>query len=382
MQTLHTGDEVRYQLLEQRLQYAASRTTEDEAGESRGRHARYFQDLAERAAPELRGPRQLEWLARLEIEHDNLRAALAWGLEAGDAELAQRTAAALTWFWIVRRHIGEAAEWFDRVLAGEGGSPKARGSALVQGGFISTMVRQGDLEGCLALIREAQALFVELGDEQGVKTAQNYEAVLLWWQRDLEASSRRLVEIQAAHQAYGFEWGDAFCDWFLGSAAWLVGDISRAYEHYSRGLEIFRRVGDLTFIAWTLLPLANISLKSGNLDQATELYDQSLPMMSDLGDRHGVGAVLLGLGMALHFRGETEEAQRLFGEAQTHFREGGGGQGLFWPISNVLVDTSTHDLLIDATRRYQTGLDLPTAEWKRMVFADGEAWRARTRTNP
>ena len=121
VQTLHTGDEVRYQLLEPLLQYAASRTTEDEAGESRGRHVTYFQDLAERAAPELRGPRQLEWLARLEIEHDNLRAALAWGLEAGDAELAQRTAAALTWFWIVRRHIGEAADWFDRVLAGEGG---------------------------------------------------------------------------------------------------------------------------------------------------------------------------------------------------------------------------------------------------------------------
>ena len=126
VQTLHTGDEVRYQLLEPLLQYAASRTTEDEAGESRGRHATYFQDLAERAAPELRGPRQLEWLARLEIEHDNLRAALAWGLEAGDAELAQRTAAALTWFWIVRRHIGEAAEWFDRVLAGEGGVLRRR----------------------------------------------------------------------------------------------------------------------------------------------------------------------------------------------------------------------------------------------------------------
>ena len=139
---------------------------------------------------------------------------MAWGLEAGDAELAQRTAAALTWFWIVRRYVDESVTWFDRVLAIEGGSQKARGSALVQGGFISTMVRLGDLEGCLALIREAQALFVELGDEQGVKTAQNYEAVLLWWQRDLEASSRRLIEIQASHQAYGFEWEMRFATGF------------------------------------------------------------------------------------------------------------------------------------------------------------------------
>ena len=101
-------------------------------------------------------------------------------------------------------------------------------------------------------------------------------------------------------------------------------------------------------------------------------------MMGDLRDRHGVGAVLLGLGMAEHFRGETEAAQRLLTEAQTNLREGGGGQGLSWPISNILVDTGTHDLLVEATLRYQNGLNLPPAEWAQMVCSDGEAWRART----
>ena len=382
VQTVHTHGEVRYQLLEPLLQYAAARNTADEAGDSKGRHAGYFRDLAEQAAPELRGPRQLEWLERLELEHDNLRAAMAWGLEAGDAELAQRTAAALTWFWIIRRHVAESVGWFDRVLTVEGGSPKARASALVQAGFITTMIRLDDLEGCLKQIREGSALFCELGDGQGVGMAKIHEAFILWWRRDFGASSRRLVEIQTAHQAYGFEWGDAFCDWFLGSAAWLEGDISRAYEHYSRGLEIFRRVGDLALIAWSLLPLANIALESGELDQATALYNESLPMMSDLGDRHGVGAVLLGLGIAVHLRGETEEAQILLVEAQTHLREGGGGQGLSWPISNVSVDTRTHDLLVEATRRYQSGLELPAAEWTQMVFADWEAWSARSKSNP
>ena len=49
---------------------------------------------------------------------------------------------------------------------------------------------------------------------------------------------------------------------------------------------------------------------------------------------------------------------------------------------HCLVETHTHDLLVDATRRYQAGLDLPAAEWTRMVFADGEAWRARSRSKP
>ena len=380
VQTMPIGEETRYNLLEPLLQYAAARITADEAMEAGGRHARYYRDLAEQGDPELRGPRQLEWLARLEREHDNLRAALAWGLEAGDADLPLRTAAALMWFWLIRRHVAEAVEWFDRVLATGGDSKMSRASALLQAGFISTMIRQNDLEGCRAQIREAQAQFVELGDEGGVKTAQNYEAVILWWQRDLEASSRRLAGIQSAHQTDGFEWGDAFCGWFLGSIAWLVGDMRQAHEHYTRVLEIFRRLGDLTFIAWTLLPLANFSLESGELGQATALYDESLAMMGDLGDRHGVGAVLLGLGTAANFRGEKEEAQRLLTDAQTNLREGGGGQGLSWPISNVLVDTRTHDLLVEATNRYQASLNLPPAEWIKMVCSDGEAWRARTKS--
>ena len=141
-------------------------------------------------------------------------------------------------------------------------------------------------------------------------------------------------------------------------------------------------MGDLALIAWSLLPLANISLESGELDQAAALYDECLPMMDDLGDRHGVGAVLLGLGMAAHLRGETDESQRLIAEAQTNLREGGGGQGLSWPISNALVDTRTHDLLVDATRRYQAGLDLPADEWTLMVLADGDVWRGRARSKP
>jgi hypothetical protein len=147
-------------------------------------------------------------------------------------------------------------------------------------------------------------------------------------------------------------------------------------------LEIFRRIGDLSLIAWTLLRLANISLESDELDQATALYDECLPMMADVGDRLGVGTIQLGLGMATHFRGEKDEAQLLLVEAQTNLREGGGGQELSWAISNALVDTITRDLLVEATHRYQNGLDLSPAEWSKMVCSDGAAWRARTKSNP
>ena len=92
--------------------------------------------------------------------------------------------------------------------------------------------------------------------------------------------------------------------------------------------------------------------------------------MGDIGDRHGVAAVSMGLGMAAHFRGECEKVQPLLTEAQTNFREGVGGQGSSWPLSNVVVDTHTHDLLLQATRRYESSLNLPPDDWGRMVIAE------------
>ena len=353
VRTVPTGEETRYYLLEPLRQYAAGRITAEEVADAGGRHASYFQDLAEQAAPELRGPRQLEWLARLETEHDNFRAALSWGLEASEADCAQRTAAALLWFWIVRRHVADGVAWFDRVLAIDGPSSTARAYALIHGGFISAMVRLDDLEGCQAQIREGRTHFVELGDTQGTITADTYDAVIRWWLRDLEASSRSLVEIQATYRSIGFEWGDAFCSWFLGSVAWFKGDYARAHEENVRALEAFRRAGDLGFVAWTIIRMGNISLSSGDLVEATTHYEQSLAMMYDQGDRHGVGAVLMGLGMAAYFNGEKDKAQSYLTEAQINLREGGGGQGISWPLSNVMVDTRSHDQFIEVGIRYQ-----------------------------
>ena len=77
VRTMATGDESRYYLLEPLRQYAGSKITPEEAAETGGRHARFYRDLAEMAAPELYGPDQQNWLVRLETEHDNLRATLA-----------------------------------------------------------------------------------------------------------------------------------------------------------------------------------------------------------------------------------------------------------------------------------------------------------------
>jgi hypothetical protein len=204
-------------------------------------------------------------------------------------------------------------------------------------------------------------------------TTRMHIAQNLWWRRNLDRSSELFDGIQEVHRSTGFDWGVAFTDFVMGSSDWFSGDVPGAREHYTKSTETFGRLEDLALTAWSLLPLANIAVVSNEFDRAASLLEQSLPMMSSLSDRHGQGAVLMVMGLVAHLRGDEEAAGEALVRAQTHLREGGGGQGLAWPLSNVLVDTHTHDLLIDATRRYYAGLTLPADEWVQMVYADAEA---------
>ena len=71
---------------------------------------RYFTDVAEAAEPSLSGPEQVKWLARLDQEHDNLRAALDRLGELCEPLAELRLAAALGRFWYLRGHIAEGME--------------------------------------------------------------------------------------------------------------------------------------------------------------------------------------------------------------------------------------------------------------------------------
>src|SRR4051794_29189204 len=89
-------------------EYAVERLqASGEADGVRGRHAQFFLALAEEAEPELAGPEQGRWLDRLEREHDNLRAALAWSVESHQTELGLRLGSALEGFWRPRGHVKE-----------------------------------------------------------------------------------------------------------------------------------------------------------------------------------------------------------------------------------------------------------------------------------
>ncbi|MBI3660493.1 AAA family ATPase [Candidatus Acetothermia bacterium] len=102
------GEVLRYKLLETVRQYGAEKLRE--AGETecvQSQHLDFFLKLAEQAEPELVGPKQKEWLDTIEQEHDNLRKAIAWGLENNTVEKSLRLVTALAQFWLVRGYWAE-----------------------------------------------------------------------------------------------------------------------------------------------------------------------------------------------------------------------------------------------------------------------------------
>ena len=120
-------EEPRFVMLETIREYAQERLElSGEAVEIRRLHAEYYLALAEQGASELQGPEEATWLERLEIDHDNMRAALSWTLQWEEAELGMRLAGALWRFWDMRGYYGEGRRWLEEALAKDR-EPQGRG---------------------------------------------------------------------------------------------------------------------------------------------------------------------------------------------------------------------------------------------------------------
>ena len=111
------ADSGRFRLLETLRQFALGKLADAAAGDIwRRRHAEFIAALADTAFSATRGSSQVEWLERLERDHDNIRAALTWSIEAEEFEMAGRIAGGAWWFWNIHGHRKSALEYFDRII--------------------------------------------------------------------------------------------------------------------------------------------------------------------------------------------------------------------------------------------------------------------------
>jgi tetratricopeptide (TPR) repeat protein len=274
----NSGVGSRFEMLETIREYGLERLTESgEADAVRAAHAAHFLALAEAAKPELTGPDQGRWLARLVDEHDNLRAALAWVRDHGENELWLRLAGALWRFWELRFHLREGRSWLEGALAADRGAPPVvRARAL--NGVANLTWSQGDLVQGAAYQQEALVLFRAAGDHLGTAWALNDLANIVDEQGDYARAVALYEESLVLSREIGAHWEAACVLHNLGLVADHEDDFDRAADLFDEALPIWERLGDEVARARSLDAAASVARRRGNLDRALALGEQSLEL--------------------------------------------------------------------------------------------------------
>jgi predicted ATPase/transcriptional regulator with XRE-family HTH domain len=307
-----TDAEPRFGMLETIREYALERL--EESGEDEAlsrRHAVYYRALAEQAEPALTGPEQPQWLARLEREHDNLRAALHWARESGDAVFGLHLAGTLWRFWYTHGHLTEGRTWLDGFLEASGGGevPAIRAKGLLGAGVLARM--QGDYARAAALCEESLTLYRLLGDTQGIAVALNVLGNAAVNQGDYERAIALSEESLALQRTLGHKRGIALALNNLGMVVLYQGDYRRARILCEESLALARELGDNRSIASALTNLGDVARDQGHCERAAAIYTEGIPLFQAMGDNEGVATCLEGVAVVAGAVGQQEFAARL-----------------------------------------------------------------------
>jgi predicted ATPase/class 3 adenylate cyclase len=316
MSLLKSMADDRLLMLETIREYALERLADSgEEDVIRGRHASEFARLAE-SAYERRFDAEAEWSARLERDHDDLRAALDW-LEESDPDAALELAAALGWFWFTRGYLVEGAARFDAALAASSAGGRTRARALAAAGPLVARIGRG--EDGRRKLEEAVARWRELGDPSETAAALDALGWLLFYDDDDVAASLAAFEEELAiWLELGDEAGEIRARGGVCQGLVALGEVERA-EQLSR--ELLERVqGDLRVQHFAIHYLADCALIRGDCDEAEGLYRESLRLALELGDVIETSIEVQGVAMTKAGRGEAPGALELAASVEALWR--------------------------------------------------------------
>ena len=319
------GEERRFRLLETLREYAAEQLSPEERATVARLHADFYLALTLAAAPKIAGgPDQKQWLDRLETEHDNLRAALDWAQESGEAELGLRLAVTTYRSFGTR---GYSAEGRDRITAllrlPEAAGPTAlRAEAFCAAGRMAG--RKGEHGPGRALCEEGVAMWRCLADRRGLAAAVRDLGAVAGEQGDLPAGCRFEEESLILFEALGDRREIAVGLNGLGLTLVCCAEYDRARQLLERSLSLNRESGSVLGIAANLNNLGLCALRQGCLEEATSLFSESLWTKLEMGNSPaGIAYGIEGLAESAAARGQWERATRLLGAATALHGEGG-----------------------------------------------------------
>ena len=315
------GGEARYRLLETVRQYGREKLLESGEEETvRRRHTSFFLALAERMEPRIHGAERGAWLAYLEAEHDNVRAALRWSAETGEAETGSRLAGALWQFWFHGGYGSEARGWLEGTLAREeaAGAPArsaVRAKALTGAGTMAW--EQGDRVAARSRLEESVALWRELGDERGLALALQLLSVEMLSHGERAVARSLAEESVAMFRKIGTDaFGLAISLAALGLTVVDGGDYALGSSLLEESAAISRKAGDDWALSLPLRNLAVAAFKQGDYDRAAALLAESLVVLRRLGEKQFITRSLDYMAAVASMQGAHARAARLFGAGE------------------------------------------------------------------
>ena len=347
-------DQPRYRFLEPIRQYAKDKLNETrEASLIQDRHLNYYLRVAEEAEPHLFGVWQQDWKNRLELDHDNLRVALAWSLESNQIEAGLRLAGALAWFWHSKGHLSEGNLWLEKTLAvGIGTQGKERAKALRASSILSTGT--GDYIRARAFAESSVKLYREMGDNRGAGLVLADLGGSLHWGGKEEEAVESLEESLRLLRATGERWGIAYALLWLGDTWFRMGDIERAASTWEESLLLTQELGDHYLTGWSLGGLADVARLRADYKRATEMFKKSLSLYLSSGNKVGPPFSLEALALVAAAQGDAKRAARLWGAASA-WREA---------INELLPPSYQRDYAPSITQaRAQLGEEVYASAW-------------------
>ncbi|MEV0697136.1 LuxR C-terminal-related transcriptional regulator [Saccharopolyspora sp. NPDC050389] len=322
-----TGDlpaGTRYQLLSIVREYGQSLQDEDERARLRLQHRDWYLGLAERAAREWFGPRQLEWRARIAAEHDNLRAAMEFcAAKPEHVQAGLRLAGALWFYWTACGLIAEGRQWLDRLLALDVRPTAARATDLWVCSWLAS--HQGDVAWGRATAERCLAIAEELDDPSLASFGMHLRGVAALAEGELEQAHDLCAQAWSRHRTHEEITSPMVMSLVqAGLVACLQGDSEHAIEHAEECLKITSKAGELWTRSWSLVVRGLARWMRGDVDAAIADLREGIGIKSRFNDLFGLGVAVEVLAWSHVSRGEHDQAARMFGVL-----------GRIWPLVGI-----------------------------------------------
>ena len=367
---------VRYGMLEPVRQYALEKLEEAGGmGAARRRHAEFYLELAEFAEPRIKGRDQVEWLDRLEAEHDNLRAAIAWSLESDGARSAARFGWALGMYWTMRARHAEGRLLMGQAMARDDLPAGLRARGLW--GLMASVYGSPENERLMALAEEG----VELSREAGDRRTETYAAGMVGFAAlqlgDLDRATEALEEALRLFRERGDDWGAAHILTHLAVVPIRRGDYPLAARYSEETLELTRRTGDRLAANIALNLLAQAALATGELGRADGFFRDALGLAFEASDRPNAARCLQGLAAVAEARGGPRRAARLLGASEVLLESSGIPR-------YALVDQELHGRVADAVRGHlgERAWNAAWAEGRAMALDEAVSYALEEENQP